>query len=72
VKATDELLTIAELSVALIGFSGLISVFRTRAAAELGRYSDAELSDLDLTRPAIPAAVRQGRPGTDDRKRRAA
>ena len=33
--AKDELLSIAEIAVALIGFSGLISVFRVRETEEL-------------------------------------
>ena len=36
-----------------------------RAVAELSALSDAELSDLDIARPDIAAAVRDGRPGID-------
>ena len=42
------------------------------AAAELRAYSDAELSDLGLTRGTIEHAVRNGRPGYPEDQRQAA
>ena len=43
-----------------------------KAAAELRAYSDAELSDLGLTRGTIEHAVRNGRPGYPEDQRQAA
>lgn len=37
-----------------------------KAVAELNAYSDAELSDLGLSRAQISSAVRHGRPGIDN------
>lgn len=38
-----------------------------RAIAELRAYSDRDLAELGIARADIPAAVRHGRPGLDDR-----
>ncbi len=38
------------------------------AAEALRRYSDAELTDLGIARGDIDRAVREGRPGIDDRR----
>ena len=38
------------------------------AAEALRRYSDAELTDLGIGRGDIDRAVREGRPGIDDRR----
>ena len=38
------------------------------AAEALRRYSDAELTDLGIARGEIDRAVREGRPGIDDRR----
>ena len=43
-----------------------------KAAAELRAYSDAELSDLGLSRGTIEHAVRNGRPGYPEEQRQAA
>jgi uncharacterized protein YjiS (DUF1127 family) len=43
-----------------------------KAVAELQAYSDAELSDLGLTRGTIEHAVRNGRPGYPEDQRQAA
>jgi uncharacterized protein YjiS (DUF1127 family) len=43
-----------------------------KAVAELHAYSDAELSDLGLSRGIIEHAVRHGRPGFAEEERRAA
>jgi len=43
-----------------------------KAVAELQAYSDAELSDLGLSRGTIEHAVRNGRPGYPEDRRQAA
>jgi uncharacterized protein YjiS (DUF1127 family) len=43
-----------------------------KAVAELQAYSDAELSDLGLSRGTIEHAVRNGRPGYPEEQRQAA
>ena len=60
-----------------IGYIGNYKPYRKsfdyrQAVRELHAYSDAELADLGLHRSGIEYAVRNGRPGIDDRDQAAA
>src|SRR5262249_61523152 len=58
---------------ARLGFGHRLTEADYRAAvAELESYSDSDLRDLGLSRGAIPAAVRNGRPGFPEDQRQAA
>jgi uncharacterized protein YjiS (DUF1127 family) len=63
-------------TIAALGRLNFSEAFRrsdyAKAVAELNAYSDAELSDLGLTRGTIEHAVRNGRPGYPEDERRAA
>ena len=63
-------------SIAGLGRLNFSDAFRrsdyAKAVAELRAYSDAELSDLGMTRGIIEEAVRNGRPGFPEDARRVA
>ena len=63
-------------TIARLGRLNFSDAFRrsdyAKAVAELKAYSDAELSDLGLSRGIIEEAVRNGRPGYPEDQRRAA